>query len=155
MKCPHCGYTSGWCHDEDKSENHEKEGDFYKLPISLECSTTDSYYRDKDVASVHGCPSCNKIFMAYGIECRLPFLHTDLVSFALSLKQDAVQAGKSRPKAVIQEAVRGFLPSIIIDRPKLAFQDGLGLKKRIETILPDPARFYRAEHQRIFKGVEA
>ncbi len=98
---------------------------------------------------------CNKVFMAYGIECRLPFLHTDLVKFALSLRKEAVQNGKARPKAVIQDAIRGLLPDEVIGRPKVAFQDGLGLKKQIESILPNPASFYRAEYYRLFKGVEA
>lgn len=93
---------------------------------------------------------CNKIFMAHSIECRLPFLHPPLVEFALSLKQEAVQDGKSKPKAVIQEAFRSKLPSKITTRSKVAFQDGLGLKKAIEKVISNPKRFYNVEFSAIY-----
>lgn len=89
---------------------------------------------------------CNKIFMAHSIECRLPFLHYPLVEYALSLKAAAVQNGKSKPKAVVQEAFDGLLPDSITRRAKVAFQDGLGLKTAITRVLPNPEKFYRAEY---------
>jgi asparagine synthase (glutamine-hydrolysing) len=85
---------------------------------------------------------CNKVFMARSIECRLPFLHPPLVEFALCLPASAVQAGRSRPKAVLQDAFAGELPERITRRPKLAFQDGLGLKAAIAETIADPRRFY-------------
>lgn len=93
---------------------------------------------------------CNKIFMAHSIECRLPFLHYPLVEFALSLPRAIVQNGRSKPKAIIQDAFRGLLPAPIVDRPKVAFQDGMGLKRAIETVLPSPERFYHAEYRARF-----
>lgn len=93
---------------------------------------------------------CNKIFMAHGIECRLPFLNTGLVEFALSLPQSAVADGKAKPKAVIQRAFIGLLPGRITQRPKVAFQDGLGIKKVYERVAVDPQRFYKAEYGRMF-----
>lgn len=87
---------------------------------------------------------CNKVFMAHGVECRLPFLSTQLVEDALSLPQAVVQDGKSRPKAVLQDAHEAMLPSSILRRPKLAFQDGMGLKSRCEEAVSDPRAFYRA-----------
>lgn len=94
---------------------------------------------------------CNKIFMAHSIECRLPFLHYPLVEYAISLKKDSVQNTKSKPKAVIQEAYKAKLPSTIIDRPKVAFQDGLGLKTAIaDHVLASPKRFYTAEFNRLY-----
>lgn len=93
---------------------------------------------------------CNKVFMAYGIECRLPFLHPSLVEFAISLPQSAVQAGKQRPKAVIQDAFMGRLPDPITRRAKVAFQDGMGLKRAIAERLPNPKRFYGAEYARYY-----
>jgi asparagine synthase (glutamine-hydrolysing) len=98
---------------------------------------------------------CNKIFMAHSIECRLPYLNTNLVEYAISLDRNAVQDGKSKPKAVIQEAYAGLLPKSITARPKLAFQDGMGIKRQIAQVLPDPARFYRAEYRTAFRGVAA
>jgi asparagine synthase (glutamine-hydrolysing) len=89
---------------------------------------------------------CNKVFMAHSIECRLPFLHPPLVEYALSLPQDIVQDGKARPKAVIQDAFIGKLPDAITRRPKVAFQDGMGIKAAIARALPSPERFYRSEY---------
>jgi asparagine synthase (glutamine-hydrolysing) len=93
---------------------------------------------------------CNKIFMAHSVECRLPFLNTGLVEFALSLPQGAVQDGKSRPKAIIQDAFHGLLPREITHRPKVAFQDGLGIKDAIARSLPSPEKFYRAEYANVY-----
>jgi hypothetical protein len=37
----------------------------------------------------------------------------------------------------------------VVRRPKVAFQDGLALQTAITSVLPDPARFYLAEYQRL------
>ena len=73
-----------------------------------------------------------------------------LVELALSLKQTAVQDGRSRPKAVIQRAFKTLLPASVTERPKVAFQDGLGLKKAIAEKIADPGRLYRVEYQKRF-----
>ena len=88
--------------------------------------------------------------MGHSIECRLPFLNTGLVEYAISLSTEAVQDGKSKPKAVIQNAFSGLLPDYITNRAKVAFQDGLGLKDAIARSLPDPLRFYRTEYANIY-----
>ena len=88
--------------------------------------------------------------MAHGVEARLPFLDPDVIDLALSLPREAVQDGKSHPKAVLQRAYRGRLPASVTSRPKVAFQGGLGLKAAIARTLPDPARFYRAEYGRLY-----
>ncbi len=85
--------------------------------------------------------------MASGVECRLPFLHRPLVELALSLPRDVVERG-GRSKAVLREAFRGRLPDRVVDRAKVAFQDGLGLKQSVEQVLPNPARFYRAVEEK-------
>ncbi|MFG1709219.1 asparagine synthetase B family protein [Nonomuraea sp. M3C6] len=97
-------------------------------------------------------PRVNKTFMAYGVEGRLPFCDPDVVDLALSLQQHAVADGKAHPKAVLQRAYAGLLPESVVRRPKVAFQDGLGLKTAITSVLPDPARFYRAEYQRVVRS---
>jgi len=93
---------------------------------------------------------CNKIFMKYGIECRLPFLNTQLVETALGLSQDIVWDGKSRPKAILQEAFRGQLPDEIIDRKKVAFQDGMGIKSLFEDIVDSPKIYYTEHYKKQF-----
>jgi asparagine synthase (glutamine-hydrolysing) len=90
-------------------------------------------------------PRVNKAFMASGVEARLPFLHRPLVELALGLPQDAVQL-PGRPKAVLQEALRGLLPEAILNRRKLAFQDGTGMKDAAARAVADPKRFYAAEY---------
>ncbi len=92
----------------------------------------------------------NKIFMAAGVECRLPFLQTPLVEFALSLPREAVQDGRARPKAVLQDAYAGSLPTEVVRRPKVAFQDGMGIKKAVAARVARPATFYRAELRRAY-----
>lgn len=110
-----------------------------------------TYRRDLVLAQAHkNLPRVNKAFMAYGVEGRLPFFDPDVVAFALDLPRHAVQDGKQRPKAVLQRAYAGRLPDEITRRPKVAFQDGMGLKRAIAQVLPDPARFYRAEHRRLY-----
>lgn len=94
-------------------------------------------------------PRVNKSFMAHGVEGRLPFLDPDVVDLALSLPQSAVRSG-SRPKAVLERAYAGCLPTEVLTRSKVAFQDGMGLKEAITHELADPARFYRAEHTRAY-----
>lgn len=93
---------------------------------------------------------CNKVFLTHGVECRLPFLHRELAEFAISLPRDVVQDGRSRPKDVIQRAYRGLLPDSIVNRPKLAFQDGLGLKDEAARAVSDPRRFYRSAFAELF-----
>jgi len=96
-------------------------------------------------------PRANKAFMTQGVECRLPFLHPSVVEFALSLPRGVVQA-KGRPKAVMQEAFRGKLPDSVVDRSKVAFQDGMGLKKAIAASVPNAKAFYAAEFGKKFGG---
>ena len=93
---------------------------------------------------------CNKIFMAHSIECRLPFLNPSLVDFAISLPQSVVQDGKSRPKAVLQDAMRGYLPDAITRRPKVAFQDGMGIKEAIAQAISNPKRLYNVEYSHLY-----
>lgn len=110
-----------------------------------------TYRRDLILSqAIKNFPRVNKSFMAYGVEGRLPFLDPDVVDFALALPRISVQNGPSQPKAVLQRAYRGVLPSTVIDRPKVAFQDGMGLKAAITDRLAQPVRYYRAEHRRLY-----
>ena len=94
---------------------------------------------------------CNKIFMKYGVECRLPFLNTELVETALGLEQEITWNTKSRPKAVLQDGYVGLLPDDIIKRPKMAFQDGMKIKDEFESILDiPPKKWYKRTYNKIF-----
>lgn len=83
----------------------------------------------------------NKAFLSRGVEPRLPFMHRPLVEWALGLPRASIRQ-RGRPKAILQDALRGVLPDAIVDRRKLAFQDGLGIKAGIAARLSDPAAFY-------------
>ncbi len=97
---------------------------------------------------------CNKVFMSRSVECRLPFLHPPLVEYALSLTRDVVQSGQnpSGRKAVLKEAAAPVLPERIWRRAKVAFQDGMGLKRAIENTIADPRRFYELAFRRAFSA---
>ncbi len=98
---------------------------------------------------------CNKIFMARGLECRLPFLSTGLVEYALSLREEVVADGRQRPKALMQAAYASTLPAQLVGRPKLAFQDGIDLKAACGRAVADPGRFYAQEHRSLYHGHSA
>ena len=94
---------------------------------------------------------CNKIFMKYGVECRLPFLNTELVETALGMEQDIVWDTKLRPKAVLQDSYINLLPEEIVKRKKMAFQDGMGIKEEFEKILDkSPKMYYNETYNKIF-----
>jgi asparagine synthase (glutamine-hydrolysing) len=95
-------------------------------------------------------PRVNKVFMAHGVEARLPFCDPRVVDYALSLPEHAVRTGKDAKsrKAILSRAYSGALPAAITDREKVAFQTGLGLSKVIPV--RDPARYYKAEFRRMY-----
>lgn len=94
----------------------------------------------------------NKVFMAHSVECRAPFCHRPLVEFALSLDRDSVTQEGSSLKAILQEAFRGLLPKSVVERPKVGFQDGLGIKKDIADTVVNPKRYYSGVYKQLFQG---
>jgi len=99
-------------------------------------------------------PRTNKVFMAHGIEARLPFLDPGLARYAMRLTQDAVTAKGRHPKAVLAEAVRDLLPADLRLRPKVAFQKGARLDTAASRAVPDPRAFYAAEFRTAFRGAK-
>ena len=59
----------------------------------------------------------DKMFMAYGIEARSPFLDRNLVEFVFSLPENV----RSSKKFLIKEVAKKYLPNEIIDRRKKGF----------------------------------
>lgn len=106
-------------------------------------------------------PRCNKVFMSAGIEARLPFLHPNLVRYALRLPQTAVEGPNpfkphtkpNQPKMVLRQAFLGAVPDDVIARNKEAFQTGAGLDTAAAAAVTDPARYYRAVFKHAFQGV--
>ena len=100
---------------------------------------------------------CNKVFMSRGVECRLPFLSTRLVEHALSMTAEQCANGRTGPdsrKDALRAAVADLVPDVARRRAKMAFQEGAGLREMAASAVADPARYYRAEHARIFGGME-
>jgi asparagine synthase (glutamine-hydrolysing) len=54
--------------------------------------------------------------MSHSIECRLPFLTPSLVDFLLALPEEHLVARDGTSKAVFRAAMRGLVPSEILDR---------------------------------------
>ncbi len=102
--------------------------------------------------AVRNFPRVNKAFMNHGVEGRLPFLDPDLVTLALSMPLDVVRDADTPTgrKAVLSAVYTDALPPPVLRRAKVAFQDGLGLKPVITSALPNPMRYYRAEHSRLY-----
>lgn len=104
---------------------------------------------------------CNKVFMAAGVECRLPFLSTGLVETALSLPRGVVRGERGGPKSwkrVLTEAYRDSLPSVVLDRAKVTFQSGVGgdgLQGACAAVVHDPARYYRAVLRGTYGEIDA
>lgn len=88
----------------------------------------------------------NKVFMAAGVEARLPFMHRPLVALALAAGKQACPPGKGLLKA----AARGIVPDWVIRRPKDTFQGGTGIAAAAGRTVAAPTRFYNAEARRIF-----
>lgn len=81
--------------------------------------------------------------MAFGLEARSPFLDSQLMEFAASIPASE-KARRFGTKVVLRDALRGWLPTDILDRPKHGFSVPLGswlrgpLRRWAEGILLDP-----------------
>lgn len=96
----------------------------------------------------------NKVFMRFGVEARLPFLHPPLVSHLLSRTQDEVTQNKKHPKAILASAVDDLIGRNVAWRPKAAFQTDAKLDRSAARVLDDPAAFYRDTFRTTFQGVK-
>lgn len=88
----------------------------------------------------HNLNYSDKMSMAAGIEIRVPFLDPDLVDFAARLPINYKQRG-AVGKWVLKEAMKPFLPSHVINRPKAGFGVPLGewmrggLRRQVDELL--------------------
>lgn len=88
----------------------------------------------------------NKVFMAAGVEARLPFMHRPVVAMALGAGLRDCPPGKGLLKA----AAAGIVPDWVIRRTKDTFQGGTGIAAAAGQVVATPARFYNAEMRRQF-----
>jgi asparagine synthase (glutamine-hydrolysing) len=100
--------------------------------------------------------------MAHGLEARSPFLDDELMQFAASIPAPAKLRG-GRKKAVLRDALRGWVPDAVLDKRKQGFSVPLAdwfrddLRGMAEDVLLDPmtrARGYfrEAEVRRMLDG---
>jgi asparagine synthase (glutamine-hydrolysing) len=89
---------------------------------------------------------CNKVFMAAGVECRLPFMERPLVESVLAMGKADCPPGKKALKA----AARGIVPDWVITRPKDTFQGGAGMDDAAALALPNPKVYYNRECRTLY-----
>lgn len=81
----------------------------------------------------------NKVGMAYGVECRLPFMQADLVESAVY----ATKAMNPLGKGAVKAAARGVVPDWCIDRVKDTFQGGTGVREACAAVVgPSAVKAY-------------
>jgi len=89
---------------------------------------------------------CNKVFMAHGVECRLPFMHQRLAESAIQL-----DLSQSPPqKRLLKQACKSVLPHWCVNRQKDTFQGGAGISAVLAKRIASPIRYYNAEARRLF-----
>ncbi len=96
----------------------------------------------------------NKVFMAHGVEPRLPFLHDPLVRLVLGMDHDTITQSGRHPKAILAAATEHLLPQGMPWRLKHAFQTGAKIDRAAASVIDDPLRYYHAEHLRMFGKVK-
>ena len=74
--------------------------------------------------------------MSNSIECRVPFLDKDLVSFAMSLPMEH-KIYEGIEKYVLRQAFRDELPDYMINRPKIRMPEGIGINNEIFNALSE------------------
>lgn len=80
----------------------------------------------------------NKVFMAHGVEGRLPFMERNLVERVLALGVKDCPPGKG----LLKEAARGLVPDWVIKREKETFQGAGGMISACASLFPSPIKAY-------------
>jgi asparagine synthase (glutamine-hydrolysing) len=80
----------------------------------------------------------NKVFMAAGVEARLPFMHRPLVDAVLATGKATCPPGKG----LLKQAAQLSVPPQIIRRPKDTFQGGSGIAAAAGALSASPTVTY-------------
>ncbi len=96
----------------------------------------------------------DRMFMAFGVEGRVPFLDVESIALALSLPPEWKQATAGEPtKMLLRQAFAGELPDTIIQRPKQKFSAGAGSMYELAKVAEE--RFdnqtFARERQRLMR----
>ena len=90
--------------------------------------------------------SCDKVTMAHSLEARVPFFDPALLAFAANVPPEIRMKSN---KYVLRQAMRSYLPSFAIERPKQPFGTPIlgwfahELSGRIQDVLLDDGAFIR------------
>jgi len=97
----------------------------------------------------------NKVFMACGVEARLPFLDPHLVSTVLAMTQDEVTLNGRHPKAVLAAAFAADIGEASAWRAKAAFQTSARIDRSAAAVIDgNPTSFYRSSFRTRFMEVK-
>lgn len=88
----------------------------------------------------------NKVFMAHGVEGRLPFMERELVELVLGLGVKDCPPGKK----LLKEAVRGLVPDWVIARQKETFQGAGGMISACAGLYESPIVEYNRLAREMF-----
>lgn len=93
--------------------------------------------------------------MAHSLEARSPFLDHPLMEFIASLPPDLKLAGSNK-KRLLKAALRGLVPDVVLDRPKMGFSVPLAswLRHELRDLTRDTLLSSRAR-QRSYFNVKA
>ncbi len=92
---------------------------------------------------------CNKVFMAYGVECRLPFLDRLLVEKTLSMSKLECPPGKK----ALKNAAFPIVPGWVTKRQKETFQGASGIAGACSKLYSSPIKFYNSVISNEFGGL--
>ncbi len=84
--------------------------------------------------SVRNLPRGNKACLFHGVEPRMPFVDRYFIRRALQFTEQQVHSHRNH-KAPLVEMYRGLLPDSILNRSKVAFQVGNGMRDKCDEAL--------------------
>ena len=96
--------------------------EFTKIPKSKENEVRYIFTKDLHLTQLQ---RVDRTSMHFTIEQRCPFMDTELVNFALSLR--TAQYSGYETKGILKEALKEDIPSYILDRRKMPFSSGAGI----------------------------
>lgn len=96
----------------------------------------------------------DRMFMAFGVEGRVPFLDVESIALALSLPPAWKHAAPGEPtKMLLRRAFAGELPDSIIQRPKQKFSAGAGSMYELAKVAEErfDTQTFARERQRLMQ----
>lgn len=92
----------------------------------------------------------NKVFMAHGVEARLPFLERPLVEYVLGLGLEDCPP----KKRLLKEAVRDLVPDLAVTREKQTFQGSAGVTGYLDDLFAgQQIKVYNEMARDLFGGI--